>query len=149
MLFALTIHLNLSITQTVQTKNFSHLAPKTWNMSQHETHNQEILQSPTLNIIGLEISWQNHNGLYSQFMLWKQKCKLILDCQLECASDWWKATSVLQWSGNCGLEIYNSWGITDTQHNNLKEYWRQLTAYYQPHANSQHVQFDLWHNSAQ
>ena len=70
-------------------------------------------------------------------MLWKPKCELILNCQLEHASDQRKAKSVLQWSGDRGLKLYNSWRIKDTIDDNLAEYWRRWTAYCQPHANSQ------------
>ena len=125
----------------------TYLVPQTFNMSWHGTHNQEILQLPAFYNIRLKISWRINDGLYSQFMLLKQKCKVILNCQLELASDWCKTKSVLQWSGNCGLEIYNSRDIKDTQHDILKEYWRQCTPYCQTHTNSQFVEFDLWHNS--
>ena len=58
--------------------------------------NQETPQLPAYNIIRPKISWENDDGLYNQFMLGKQKCKLILDCQLKNTSNQWKAKSVLQ-----------------------------------------------------
>ena len=100
-------------------------------------------------INGPTLDWTNDAGLFTRFTLWKQKRKLILDCQLENASDACKAKSVLQWSGDCGLEIFNSWCIKDTTDDNLQEYWCHWTAYCQPHANAQHAQFDLWHYSSQ
>ena len=107
-------------------------------------------QSPMpYQINGPTLEWTNDAGLFTRFTLWKQKCELILDCQLENASDARKAKSVLQWSGDRGLEIYNSWCIKDTTDDNLQEYWHCWTAYCQPHANAQHAQFDLWHNSSQ
>ena len=107
-------------------------------------------QSPVpYQINGPTLDWTNDAGLFTRFTLWKQKCELILDCQFENASDACEAKSVLQWSADHGLEIYNSWCIKDTTDDNLQEYWHCWTAYCQPHANAQHAWFDLWHNSSQ
>ena len=75
-----------------------------------------------------------------------KKCELILYCQLEHTWNEWKATSVLQWSGDHGLEIYNSWCIKDTADDNLQEYWHHWMAYCKPHVNVQWVWFYLSHN---
>ena len=81
------------------------------------------IQSPApFQINGPTLDWTNDTGLFTSFTLWKQKCVLILDSQHEHASNEQKAKSVLQWSGEHGLEIYNSWCIRDTADDNLQEY---------------------------
>ena len=62
-------------------------------------------QSPVpFQINGPTLDWTHDAGLFTHFTLWKQKCELILDCQLKHASNKWKAKTVLQWSGDHGLE---------------------------------------------
>ena len=107
-------------------------------------------QSPVpFQINGPTMDWTNDTGLFTHFTLLTQKCELILDCQLEHASNEWKAKSVFQWWGDHGLEIYNSWCIKDTANDSLQECWHHWTAYCTHHAIAQWVQFDLWHNSKQ
>ena len=107
-------------------------------------------QSPVpFQINGPTLDWTNDTGLFTHLTLWKQKCELTLDYQLEHASNEWKDKSVLQWSGDHGLEMYNSWCIEDNANDNLQEYWHCWMAYCQPHDNAQQAQFDLWHNSKQ
>ena len=88
-----------------------------------ENQNTDIQSPMTYQISGPTLDWTNDADLFTRFTLWKQKCELILDCELENASDACKAKFMLQWSGDCGLETYNSWCIKDTTDDNLHEYW--------------------------
>ena len=95
--------------------------------------------------------WKYHGKMvtvYSQFMLWKKvrlniglsvrKCKRSTKSKISTIMKWWS------WTGDLQQLEYK-----DTQCDNFKEYWRKWTAYCQPHANSQCVQFDIWRHSAQ
>ena len=90
--------------------------------------NQNQVLSPAFNIITPEIYWDNDDQLFSHITLWQQKCQLIFDCQLGHASKQRKAVSIFLWSGNCRLEIYNSWCIKDVQQDNPEDYWQRWTA---------------------
>ena len=73
-------------------------------------------QPPTISqsimdINGPSMGWNNNDGLCQYSTIWKQKCKLTLGCQLEYTSYSCKSKSVLQWSGDCALEIYKRWNI--------------------------------------
>ena len=57
---------------------------------------------------GPEMTWINTEALYQLFQTWKQRCVLILRAQLAHSTETQKVKSVLQWSGETGLEIFKT-----------------------------------------
>ena len=64
-------------------------------------------------ITGPECNWTCDDGLYHWFQTWKIKCGFILNGDLESLAEECKCKTLLWWSGDTGLEQYQSWGIAD------------------------------------
>ena len=59
-------------------------------------------------IEGPQMDWAINDGLYNQFKTWKIQCDLILRAELEALSEACKSKTLLHWSRDKGLELYQS-----------------------------------------
>ena len=73
-------------------------------------------------IKGPQMDWAINDGLYNWFKMWKTQCDFILRVELEALSEAHKSKTLLHWSGDKGLELYQSWGI-DNEDLTLQTIW--------------------------
>ena len=64
-------------------------------------------------IEGPKMDWTVNDGLYYQFLKWKLKCENILDCKLASLSESRQCKKLISWSGDDGMDLVVSWGLTD------------------------------------
>ena len=62
----------------------------------------------------------------------KQKCELLFDGSLKPRSDEQKCKYLLLWTGKYGLDLYNTWNLSEEQQNSLEEYWKRLKEHVKP-----------------
>ena len=62
-------------------------------------------------IEGTQMDWAINDGLYNHFKTWKIQCDLILRVELETLSEAHKSKTLLCWSRDKGLQLYQTWGI--------------------------------------
>ena len=56
---------------------------------------------------------------------WKLKCKNILECELAAISEHQKCKKVIAWSGDFGMDQYDSWG-SSKEEMNLETIWERF-----------------------
>ena len=93
-------------------------------------------------IKGPQMDWTINDGLYNQFKTWKIWCDFILRAKLETLSEAHKSKTLLHWSGNKGLELYQSWGI-DNEDLTLQTIWDKFKEHCKPQANELCIWYDL------
>lgn len=59
----------------------------------------------------------------SRFKRFHQKCELLLDGSLKSRHSTQKCKDVLLWSGDYGLDLFNTWVLSNEQQKDLEEYW--------------------------
>ena len=64
-------------------------------------------------IEGPKMNWTVNDGLYHRFRQWKLKCENILECELATLSESRQCKKLISWSGDDGMDLVVSWGLTD------------------------------------
>ena len=80
-------------------------------------------------LVGFEVpkmDWTPGPDLLTKFKRFRQKCELLLDGPLKSRDSTQKCKYVLLWSGDYGLDLFNTWALTDEQQKNLEEYWTRF-----------------------
>ena len=108
------------------------------NMADVQVQNHTWVQY----ISGPNLDWTMDDGLYNHFKTWNIKCQLILGAKLETCSKDQKCKTLLQWSGDKGLELYISWGIEDKDLT-LKTIWTKFEEHCKPQTNQLHSPYGL------
>ena len=100
------------------------------------THSADAEPSwaPVQYITGPELNWTCNDGLYHQFQTWKIKCGFILDGEPESLTEEHKCKTLLHWSRDTTLELYQSWRIADKDLT-LKNIWDKFEEHCKPQAN--------------
>ena len=80
---------------------------------------------------GLKMDWTIGDTLHSRFIRWKIKSKNILDCKLAILQESAKCKKVIQWSGDAGLDMYNSWALPTTEVT-LQTIWSKFEDFCKP-----------------
>ena len=80
--------------------------------------------------------------VYHQFQTWKTKCGFILDGELESLAEEHKCKTLLRWSVDTGLELYQSW-VIDDQDLTLQNMWDKFEEHCKPQANVLWAHYDL------
>ena len=93
-------------------------------------------------IEGLQMDWAINDGLYNWFKMWKIWCDFILRAELEALSEAHKSKTLLHWSGDKGLELYQSCGI-DNDDLTLQTIWDKFEEHCKPQASELHAWYDL------
>ena len=91
-------------------------------------------------LVGFQVprmDWTLGPHLLSRFMRLHQKCELLLDGPLRSRHSTQKCKYVLRilWSGDYGLDLFNTWALTDEQQKDLKEYWTRFEDHVKPQSN--------------
>ena len=81
------------------------------------------------------MDWTPGPDLLTRFKRFRQKCELLLDGPLKSRDSTQKCKYVLLWSGDYGLDLFNTWALTEEQQKNLKEYWTRFEDHVKPQAN--------------
>ena len=85
--------------------------------------------------LGPKINWDSGPELYNKYRKWKQIVQTIFDGPLNETSEEIKCKYLLIWSGDFGLDLYNSWGFSETESKKLVNYWKKFEEYVNPQAN--------------
>ena len=88
------------------------------------------------------MDWTVNDGLYHRFLKWKLKCENILDCELATLSETRQCKKLISWSGNDGMDLVVSWGLTDSDVT-LETLWNKFEEFCKPQANEVRARFDL------
>ena len=93
-------------------------------------------------IEGPKMDWTVNDGLYHRFLKWKLKCENILDCELATLSETRQCKKLISWSGDDGMDLVVSWGLTDGDIT-LETLWNKFEEFCKPQANEVRARFDL------
>ena len=89
-------------------------------------------------LVGFEVpkmDWTPGPDLLTRFKRFRQKCELLLDGPLKARDGTQKCKYVLLWSGDYGIDLFNTWSLTEDQQKDLKEYWKRFEDHVKPQAN--------------
>ena len=81
------------------------------------------------------MDWSPGPDLRTRFKRFCQKCELLLDGPLKSRDSTQKCKYVLLWSGDHGLDLFNTWTLTTDQQKDLKEYWTRFEDHVKPQVN--------------
>ena len=93
---------------------------------------------------GPSMDWSPDSNLPNRYKLWKQKCNLIFDTILCEKSEEYKCKMLLCYSGDRGLELFNSWTLTAAEQKKLLHYWQNFETYVKPQANQIMARYKLY-----
>ena len=99
-------------------------------------------------IEGPKMDWTVNDGLYHRFRKWKLKCENILECELATLSESRQCKKLISWSGDDGMDLVVSWGLTDVDLT-LETLWNKFEEFCKPQANEVRARFDLLTNFRQ
>ena len=89
-------------------------------------------------LVGFEVPKMDRTpgpDLLTSFKRLRQKCELLLDGPLKSRDSTQKCKYVLLWSGDYGLDLFNTWTLTEEEQTDLKEYWTRFEDHVKPQAN--------------
>ena len=92
---------------------------------------------------GPSMDWTADEGLYSRYKMWKQRCELLFSGPMNETDEPVKCKYLLYWAGERGLELFNSWGLSDDQEKVLKNYWDNFEAFIKPQSNELMAAWEL------
>ena len=93
-------------------------------------------------IEGPKVDWMVNGGLYHRFWKWKLKCENILACELATLSESRQCKKLISWSGNDGIDLVVSRGLTDSDIT-LETLWTKFEKFCKPQGNEVRTRFDL------
>ena len=93
-------------------------------------------------IEGPKMDWTVNDGLYHRFLKWKLKCENILHCELASLSESRQCKKLISWSGDDGMDLVISWGLTDRELT-LETLWTNFKDFCKPQSNEVRARFDL------
>ncbi|EDO26620.1 predicted protein, partial [Nematostella vectensis] len=89
-------------------------------------------------LIGFEtpkIDWTKSLDIEMKFKRFRQKCELLFDGPLKQRSEEQKCRYLLFWTGDYGLDLFNTWNLSTEQANKLAEYWKRFEEHVKPQSN--------------
>ena len=66
-------------------------------------------------IEGPKLDWTVNDSLYHRYLKWRLKCKNMLESELAMLGERRKCKKVIAWNGDCGIEQYVSWNLTNEE----------------------------------
>ena len=108
----------------------------------HPTSLQTQLQQFVPYIEGPKMDWTVNDSLYHRFLKWKLKCENILDCELATLSETRQCKKLISWSGDDGMDLVVSWGLTDCELT-LNTLWTKFEDFCKPQSNEVRARFAL------
>lgn len=97
---------------------------------------------------GPSMDWSTDDNLYSRFKMWKQRCELLFTGPMVKIDEEIQCKHLLYWSGEHGMELFNSWDLSADDQKKLKNYWERFENYVKPHSNELIAAWEL-HNLRQ
>ena len=97
---------------------------------------------------GPSMDWSTDENLYSQFKMWKQRCELLFTGPMAKIDDEIKCEHLLYWSGERGIELFNSWDLSAYEQKKLDSYWERFENFVKPQSNELIAAWEL-HNLRQ
>ena len=94
------------------------------------------------------MDWSTDDNLYRCFKMWKQRCELLFTGPMVKIDDKVLCEHLLYWSGEHGMELFNSWDLSEDDQKKLKNYWERFENYVKPHSNELIAAWEL-HNLCQ
>ena len=94
------------------------------------------------------MDWSTDDNLYSRFKMWKQRCELLFTGPMAKMEEEIQCKHLLYWSGEHGIELFNSWGLSADDQKKLQNYWGKFENYVKPHSNELIAAWEL-HNLRQ
>lgn len=82
-----------------------------------------------------KMNWKLDIDLPKRFRRFRQKCNLLFDGPLSKRTVEQKCNYLLLWSGDHGLDLFNTWELNEDQKKDLDEYWRRFERHVEPQAN--------------
>ena len=99
----------------------------------NQSHVQQVVPSIFMPYIeGPKIDWTLNNGLYHRFLKWRLKCENILEFELAMLVDRRKCKKVIAWSGDFGIDQYESWNLTTYEELTLDAIWEKFEEFCKP-----------------
>ena len=89
-------------------------------------------------LIGFEspkIDWTPGPDLPQRFKRFRQKCELLFDGPLKARTNEQRCRYVLLWTGDYGLDLFNTWNLSSEEQNKLDEYWKRFEEHVKPQSN--------------
>lgn len=89
-------------------------------------------------LVGFEqpkMDWKHGPDLFTRFKRFRQKCELLFEGPLKSRDEEQKCKYLLLWSGDYGLDLFNTWNFTPEKQKNLSEYWNEFEKHVKPQAN--------------
>ena len=97
---------------------------------------------------GPSIVWSMDENLYSRFKMWKQRCELLFTRPIAKIDEEIKCKHLLYWSGEQGIELFNSWDLFSDGEKKLDGHWERFEHFVKPHSNELIAAWEL-HNLRQ
>jgi hypothetical protein len=94
------------------------------------------------------MDWSTDKGLYGRFKIWKQQCELLFSGPLVKLEEPIRCKYLLYWSGERGLDLFNSWGLSEEQQKCLANYFNGFEEFVKPLSNELMAAWEL-HNCEQ
>ena len=82
-----------------------------------------------------KMDWSAGPDLESRFKRFKQKCQLLFDGPLSSREEEQKSKYLLLWTGDYGLDLFNTWNLSSEDENSLDVYWRRFEEHVKPQSN--------------
>lgn len=97
----------------------------------------QIAKGPTMD-------WSAGEGLYNRFKIWKQQCELLFSGPLLKLDETIQCKYLLYWSGERGLDLFNSWGLSEEEEKKLVNYFKGFENFVKPHSNELIAAWELY-----
>ena len=82
-----------------------------------------------------KIDWTPGPDLAQRLKRFRQKCELLFDGPLKERSTKQRCRYVLLWAGDYGLDLYNTWNLSEEDRDKLDEYWKRFEEHVKPQSN--------------
>ncbi len=79
-----------------------------------------------------KIDWTPGPDLAQRLKRFRQKCELLFDGPLKERSTKQRCRYVLLWAGDYGLDLYNTWNLSEEDRDKLDEYWKRFEEHVKP-----------------
>ena len=90
------------------------------------------------------MDWSVGEGLYNRFKLWKQQCELLFSGPLVKLKEPIQCKYLLYWSGERGLELFNSWDLSEDEQKVLRNYFDRFENFVKRHSNELIAAWELY-----
>ena len=89
-------------------------------------------------LIGFEppkIDWTPGPDLTQRLKRFRQKCELLFEGPLKARTNEQRCKYLLLWTGDYGLDLYNTWNLNADQTKDINEYWQRFEEHVKPQSN--------------